>query len=132
MKQQGSKFGVGAVNEWLDCGNPKAAIHANRRILAMKHEEGVNLVSSNVKLINSVINQPCYIGNNVVLENANIGPYASIGNNSKVKDSVIKNSLIQNNTEIKEAVLDNSMIGNHVYYKGSSKAVSIGDFSSFE
>ncbi len=132
MKQQGSKFGVGAVKEWLDCGNPKAAIYANRRILAMKHEEGINLVSSNVKLINSVINQPCYIGNNVVLENANIGPYASIGNNSKVTDSVIKNSLIQNNTEIKEAVLDNSMIGNHVYYKGSSKAVSIGDFSSFE
>ncbi|MGB0870565.1 MAG: sugar phosphate nucleotidyltransferase [Flavobacteriales bacterium] len=132
MKQQGSKFGVGAVKEWLDCGNPKAAIHANTRILAMKHEEGVNLVSSNVKLINSVINQPCYIGNNVVLENANVGPYASIGNNSKVTDSVIKNSLIQNNTEIKEAVLDNSMIGNHVYYKGSSKAVSIGDFSSFE
>ncbi|MGB0428084.1 MAG: sugar phosphate nucleotidyltransferase [Flavobacteriales bacterium] len=132
MKEKGSVFGVGSVKEWLDCGNPKAAIHANNRILAMKYEDGINLVSSNVNLINSVVNQPCYIGNNVTLENANVGPYVSIGDNSIVKDSVLKNSLIQSNTKITEAVLDNSMIGNHVIYKGSSKAVSIGDYSRFD
>ncbi|MCT4664878.1 MAG: sugar phosphate nucleotidyltransferase [Flavobacteriales bacterium] len=129
MKEKGAKFGVGNVKEWLDCGNPRAAIHANNRILEMKYEEGLNLVSSKVELINSVIIQPCYIGENVVLENSCVGPNVSIGKNSKVKDSIIKNSLIQKETTILQAILRDSMIGNFVEFKGGSDKVSIGDYS---
>jgi glucose-1-phosphate thymidylyltransferase len=129
MKQKGSAFGVGTVKEWLDCGNPRAAIHANNRILQMKYEEGLNLVSSKVTLINSVIIQPCYIGENTVLENSCVGPNVSIGTNSHVKDSIIKNSLIQKETKIRQAILKDSMIGNYVEFKGGSDKISIGDYS---
>ena len=33
MKQKGTEFYPGKVDEWLDCGNPIAAIHANKRVL---------------------------------------------------------------------------------------------------
>ena len=33
MKQKGAEFYPGKVDEWLDCGNPIAAVRANKRVL---------------------------------------------------------------------------------------------------
>ena len=71
----------------------------------------------------------CYIGKNVVLKNSTIGPYVSIGENSLVEDSEIRNSLIQTNVHISNASLDNAMIGNHATYNGNFTSVSIGDYT---
>lgn len=127
MKQKGLKFYPGKVEEWLDCGNPKAAIHANKRVLDFsenKHER------SGLKLDNATIIEPCYIGTNVQLSNCTIGPYVSLGNGTVVSDSLLKNSIVQNNTTLKNADLEDSMIGSNVTYKGGTKQVSIGDYST--
>jgi glucose-1-phosphate thymidylyltransferase len=127
MKLKGLKFYPGKVDEWLDCGNPKAAIHANKRVLGFsenKHER------SGLKLDNATIIEPCYIGANVQLSNCTVGPYVSLGDGSVVSDSLLKNSIVQNNTTLKNADLEDSMIGNNVTYKGGSKQVSIGDYST--
>lgn len=127
MKQKGLKFYPGKVEEWLDCGNPKAAIHANKRVLDFsenKHER------SGLKLDNATIIEPCYIGTNVQLSNCTIGPYVSLGNGTIVSDSLLKNSIVQNNTTLKNADLEDSMIGSNVTYKGGTKQVSIGDYST--
>ena len=127
MKLKGLKFYPGKVDEWLDCGNPKAAIHANKRVLGFsenKHER------SGLKLDNATIIEPCYIGANVQLSNCTVGPYVSLGDGTIVSDSLLKNTIVQNNTTLKNADLEDSMIGNNVTYKGGSKQVSIGDYST--
>lgn len=127
MKLKGLKFYPGKVDEWLDCGNPKAAIHANKRVLDFsenKHER------SGLKLDNATIIEPCYIGANVQLLNCTIGPYVSLGDGTVVSDSLLINTIVQNNTTLKNADLEDSMIGNNVTYKGGSKQVSIGDYST--
>ncbi len=131
LKNKGAKLITGAVTEWLDCGNPKAAIYANQRMLAMGADKFSKKPASLV-LKNAHVIEPCFFGENVVLENTTVGPHVSLGENSVVKNSVIKNSLIQNNTLIENAILENSMIGNHVCYKGNSTAVNIGDYCTFE
>jgi len=77
---------------------------------------------------NSEIIEPCYIGENVQLINAKVGPYVSIGDNSIVEKSVIENSIIQTESHIINANIKNSMIGNKAYYDGSANEVSIGDY----
>ncbi len=52
-----------------------------------------------------------------MLENAVVGPYVSIGDNSQVTQSVISNSIIQNNTRISQANIADSMMGNHVEFR---------------
>ncbi len=131
LKNKGAKLVTGAVTEWLDCGNPKAAIYANQRMLAIG-AEGFSQKPTSLILKNAHIIEPCFLGENVVLENTTVGPHVSLGENSVVKNSIIKNSLIQNNTLIENAILENSMIGNHVCYKGNSTAVNIGDYCTFE
>jgi glucose-1-phosphate thymidylyltransferase len=90
------------------------------------------LISDSAQTINSTIIHPSYIGNNVVIENSVIGPYASIGEGSVIKNSVIKNSIIQSKANVNGAILNNTMLGNSSVYKSKFKELSIGDFNVIE
>lgn len=127
MKNKGTKFSPGKVVEWLDCGNKDATVYTNERVLAHNGNE----VSTSATIENSEIIEPCFIGENAVIQNAKIGPYVAIGSNTSVSDSVISNTIIQNNSSINNAKLHNSMIGNKCKFDGKNiqQEVSIGDFS---
>lgn len=126
MKDQGVRFQAGQVEEWLDCGKKDMTVHTNQRILEFKKEEET-LVSSEHKNSNSVIVPPCYIAPGVVLENSVIGPHVSIGANTHISDSILRNSIVQEQSRIDGAFMENSMIGNQVEYRSPSKDLSIGD-----
>ena len=113
----------------MDCGKKDPTVDTNKRVLGFEQAAGNNLVSVDVILENSEIIQPCFIGENVVLKNTKIGPYVSIGANSRVENSSIENSLIQSNVNISNAHLNNAMIGNHAKYNGKYTSVSIGDYT---
>jgi len=128
MKNKGVKLNPGEVSEWLDCGNKDSTVYTNQRILEFNKEE--NLISTTHTALNSVIISPCYIGENVKLVNSVVGPYVSIGNNSVIEDSVIKNSIVQTYSKISFANIHNSMFGNYVNFKNKNLELSIGDYST--
>ena len=132
MMAKGMKFVPGKVDEWMDCGNKSVTVDTNSRMLGFLHNDGVHLVDSSVKLENATIIPPCYIGKDVILINATVGPNVSLGNSSHVTNSTIKNSLIQTHAHIKNANLDNAMIGNHANFDGNFTSISIGDYSVLE
>jgi len=132
MKQKGLKFVPGKVDEWMDCGNKNVTVETNSRLLGFLHNDGEHLVDYDVKLENSTIIPPCFIGKDVILINATVGPNVSLGNGTHVTNSTIKNSLVQNHSHIKNANLDNAMIGSHASFDGNFKSISIGDYSVLE
>ncbi|MCF4100680.1 NTP transferase domain-containing protein [Gillisia sp. M10.2A] len=132
MKQKGKIFVPGQVDEWMDCGNKNVTVETNGRMLSFLHQDGEKLIADSVKIINSEITEPCFIGENVELVNAKIGPNVSIGNGCKITDATIKNSLIQNESVVKNAKLDNAMIGSHAKFDGNFTQISIGDYSVLE
>ena len=128
MKQKGTRFVPGKVDEWLDCGNKDATVFTNQRVL--ENHKSDNMVSKTAILDNSIIIPPCYIGELVELKNSVVGPHVSIGMHSKIENSVLTNSIIQTHTKIKNSVLNNSMLGHFVDYNNSAESLSISDFSS--
>jgi glucose-1-phosphate thymidylyltransferase len=132
MKQKGMKFVPGKVDEWMDCGNKNVTVETNSRLLNFLHNDGIHLIDYDVKQDNATIIPPCYIGEDVVLINATVGPNVSLGKGCHVIDSTIKNSLIQTHAHIKNASLDNAMIGNHASFDGNFTSISIGDYSVLE
>ena len=132
MMAKGMKFVPGKVDEWMDCGNKPVTVETNSRMLNFLHNDGVHLIDFNIKNENSTIIPPCYIGKNIVLINATVGPNVSLGDGCHVNNSVIKNSLVQTHSHIKNANLDNAMIGNHVIFDGNFTSISIGDYSVLE
>ncbi len=132
MMRNNKVFVTGAVDEWMDCGNKEVAIDTNTRMLGFLTQDGEKLVSDTVKLTNSTIIKPCFIGENVVLNNSKVGPNVSIGKNTILNNVSINNSLVQTNTELKNACLQEAMIGNYVKYDGNYKKVSLGDYTKME
>ena len=129
MKNKGLKFTTGEVTEWLDCGNKDATVHTCERVL--DHNKNTEMIADDSQMINSKIIEPCYIGSGTKIENSIIGPNVSIGNNTIILNSQIKESIIQNTSKIENAKLYKSMIGNNVFFDGHNTEleVSIGDFS---
>jgi glucose-1-phosphate thymidylyltransferase len=133
MMASGKIFKTGQVDEWMDCGNKAVTVETNTRMLGFLKADGdEQMIATTVKSSNAKIIEPCFIGEDVVLNNATIGPNVSIGDHCIIENSTIKNSLIQTHTTIKNADLADAMIGNHVSYDGHFKTVSIGDYSVLE
>lgn len=128
MKNKGSKFIPGTVNEWLDCGNKDATVYTNKRILELKKKD--NLIAKSATFENAKVIEPCFIGENVMVKNSIIGPYVSIGEKTVIENSIVTNSIIQTNCKIQNAVIDNSMMGNYANYFGRKNDLSISDYST--
>lgn len=132
MQAKGYTFKPGQIEEWMDCGNKAVTVETNGRMLNFLHQEGEKMVSASAKMDNSEIIPPCYIGDDVVLKNAKIGPNVSIGQGTVIEDSTITESLIQNFSLVKNANLKNAMIGNYAKFDGDFTEISIGDYSVLE
>lgn len=132
LTEAGYKFKPGEVSEWLDCGNREVTVFTNQRVLEFDREKNIAQERKGLIANNSVIIEPCFIGENVVLENAVVGPHVSIGNNTKVKDSVVKNTIIQNNSSISNVVVKDSMIGSHASFTKEASDISIGDYTNLK
>lgn len=126
--KKGAKLVPGLVTEWLDCGNKNVTVQTNQRYLEFIKDQP--LISKKVKLINAYIIPPCFVGDGVIIENSIIGPYVSVGENSRIVDSRIKNSIIQKEATLRNAMLENSMLGNFTIFEGSIQDLSLGDFNS--
>ena len=130
LTESGVVFKPGTVSEWLDCGNKEVTVHTNQRVLEFDHAAGLSMQDESATCVDSVIIQPCFIGKNVKILASVIGPHVSIGANSVVENSIIRNTNIQQHTHISNANLADSMLGSNVVYMGRSKDLSLGDFST--
>ncbi len=128
MKKKGAKFMPGQVTEWLDCGNKNATVYTNQRVLEFDKGKA-HLKEKNIKNNNSVIIEPCYIGENVELTDSVVGPHASIGANSKIKNSILQNSIVQKDSKINSANIANSMLGIGAEVTGKALDLSISDYT---
>lgn len=132
MMAKGMKFVPGQVDEWMDCGNKDVTVETNGRMLGFLHQDGEKLVSEDVKIENSTIIPPCYIGEDVVLINSTVGPNVSLGKGTHLINVKMQNSLVQTHAHVRNAKLNNAMIGNHASFNGDFTSISIGDFSVLE
>jgi len=129
LTESGYKFKPGEVIEWLDCGNKEVTVFTNQRVLEYDKEKGVLFIAPSAKIENSTIIEPCFIGENAVITNSVIGPHVSIGANSNIAISVVKNTIIQHHSSIKNAIIANSMIGAHAHFESVAQDLSMGDYT---
>jgi len=130
LTESGYVFKPGEVTEWLDCGNKEVTVHTNQRVLEFDFDRQLPMVAESAEIIDSVIIPPCYIGEEVRIENSVVGPHVSLGNGTIVQSSILVNSIVQDHTTIEHANLKNSMIGSHAAYKNTAKDLSLGDYSA--
>ena len=111
---------------WFDIGTPRTYLEAHTKLLNKSYISGTAEIGDNVKII-----PPIYIGDGVtILGNSIIGPYTYIGNNSIIRDSEIRESII-----INEAIISNSSVAKSIVGSKSNiermrlRESIIGDYS---
>ncbi len=124
MIKNGEKVTTFPVEGWYDCGKPETLLSTNQFLLNKK--------SFFRKRENVVINQPVFIAEDAEVVNSVIGPYTTIASGCKIKECIIKNSIIDSNSQVEKALLDNSIIGSNALVKGTYKRLNSGDSSEVD
>lgn len=129
MTEKGKVFSPGEVEEWMDCGNAAVTVETSCRVLELKYPE--SRITPGAEIENSIVIDPCYIGPNARIVDSVIGPNASIGQETEIRNSRISRSLIQDKSHLDGVLLKNSMVGSFVKAKHNPQSVSIGDYNEF-
>jgi len=135
MIERGAKVRTNSISTWLDTGTIEATLDTNKALLESLNVgklERSNLQTfkhANVKII-----EPSFIHPTAEISNSTIGPYASIGENCKIENCQIAESIVEAGCEIKDAALNRSLIGKQAKVKGRGDGhvmqLNIGDTSS--
>ncbi len=114
------------TGKWLDPGKFGDWIESNQYILDSTLESDMHStpdetstienrvkIGKDCQIINSHIRGPVVLGDNVVLNNAFVGPFTSISDNCLIEGSDIQNSVVLNNVKILHVPqpIDSSLIG---------------------
>ena len=86
MVARGAHLHAFPVHNWFDCGVTESLLETNRHLLGRlgpaSPREGVILIP------------PVYIADSAEVSNSVVGPNVSVGENARISDSVIKDSII--------------------------------------
>jgi glucose-1-phosphate thymidylyltransferase len=122
MINNGERFHPEQGSVWKDCGNPTVLLETNRYLL----ENGRSYVG---RATRSIIIPPVYISDTAHIEDSVIGPHVSVASGATIKNSHIRDSVINTGATIKSAMLTGSMIGDDAYVEGDFRRLNVGDSS---
>jgi len=124
LLKKGERFKVKKIDKWYDCGTAAALIETNRHLLQKTHHFR--------KRGKTIIIPLVYIDDSAEITGSIIGPNVSIGENVIIKNSVIKDSIVNRNANVENALLSESIIGEKSVVKGGFKKLNVSDSSVIE
>jgi glucose-1-phosphate thymidylyltransferase len=122
MIDHGEQINTFHVEGWYDCGKPETLLATNKYFLSLNDYPIPETV-------NSVILPPSYIPKSAVVENSVVGPYTTLGEDTIIKNSIVRNAIIGDRTRVESVMLDSSIIGVRAVVEGQFKILNISDSS---
>lgn len=130
-----SGFKIAAVNlkkGILDFGRPSEVLKGNKYLLEQQPVKKESFSELNISIETSFIKNPVHIGKNTSIMNSVIGPYVSIGANSRIEKCILENCVVESEATLKNVISENSIIGSNVKVENISKNnLIIGDKSIY-
>lgn len=75
---------------------------------------------------------PVFIPDSADVSDSLLGPYVSIGENARIKQSIIIDSIINSDALLEGAMLSRSIVGENAVVRGNFKKLNVGDSSMIE
>jgi glucose-1-phosphate thymidylyltransferase len=128
MIKKGAHMKAFKVANWFDCGKRETLLESNATLLKKfgSHTEQGHQYE------NTVLIHPVSIGAGCSIKNSIIGPNATIGDNTIIDSSIIKNSIIGSFSNLFDIVLDFSLIGSDTSIRGETRTLNIGDNTNID
>ncbi len=123
MIEKKVKFSSLKVNNWFDCGKKETLLEANSTLLKKQDPDQL----PDVPFENTIILPPVNIAKGCEVKNSIIGPNVSVGENTTIQYSIVKNSIIGSYSRLNDVVLSSSIIGSDAHIQGLTQSLNIGD-----
>jgi glucose-1-phosphate thymidylyltransferase len=123
MIKKGAAFRAFKVSAWFDCGKRDTLLESNATLL----KKFGTKAEPSPAYENTVMIQPVSIGKGCSIKNSIIGPNVTIGDNTNIASSIVKNSIIGAFSNLYDIVLDDSLIGSDTVIRGETRTLNIGD-----
>lgn len=124
LTDRGDPLGVFVVDEWYDCGKPETLLQTNRKLLESQ--------GGRVSIEGATVIPPVVVHPEASVTGSVLGPHVSVARGVRIKDSVIRDSIICEGSSVTGAVLDASIVGRKCVVKGVRAALNVGDLCEIE
>jgi glucose-1-phosphate thymidylyltransferase len=121
MIDNGANLTYLPVEVWEDCGKPEALLSTNRFLL--------NQRSETPSFPGSVIVPPVVVDPSAKIKNSVIGPYASVGKDVAIQNSIVTDSIVDDGAQIETMLLRDSIVGRQALVRGDFMRMNVGDSS---
>lgn len=113
------------VDVWLDAGLPESVLQTNRHLL----DNGRDNSAEAAKRPGVRVTAPVFIHPSAVVEEAEIGPYVSVGRECRVRGSRLENTVLEAKAEVVDSQLHDSIVGERALVRGLKGQANVGDDS---
>jgi glucose-1-phosphate thymidylyltransferase len=128
LVQQGVKMKTFPVESWYDCGTKESLLETNAILLKKNSVEN----QKHYDFEKTIIIPPVNISDTCKISHSIIGPNVTIGENTIVNHSILKDAIIGAYSEIQNAVLHHSVIGSDASLHGLSQSLNLGDSTEID
>lgn len=125
MIEEGATFKPRDVGMWLDTGKPKTTFITHRYILDHGYDNSPEAMRPGVSIV-----PPVHIHPTAIIERSVVGPYVSIGEGAEIRDSILRDTIVDEGTRIEAELLEKSLIGRWVELDGHFRHLNLGDSST--
>jgi glucose-1-phosphate thymidylyltransferase len=112
------------VEGWYDCGKTETLLETNR-VLLDKRAKAVNIPGS-------LTHGPVLVAATAVIENCILGPHVSVAAGARLKNAVMRDSIINENAVVEDIMLESSVVGENAVVRGGYRRVNVGDSSEVD
>ncbi len=127
MIQEGANFGTRPVGVWKDTGKPETTFDTHRYLLDHGSDNSYMTPRPGVAII-----PPVFIHPQAIVERSVIGPYVSVEKDARIRDSVLRDTLIDEGAVLDAMTLEMSIVGRWVKLDGRFQTLNVGDSSTME
>jgi glucose-1-phosphate thymidylyltransferase len=121
LVEQGHVIRTFPVAGWYDCGKTETLLETNRVLLDKR--------ARTVSIPGSVVHTPVSVAAGAVIENCILGPHASVAAGARLRNAVVRDSIVNENAVVEDILIEGSVLGENAVVRGAFKRLNVGDSS---
>ena len=119
--ERGGELTTFPVTGWFDCGKTETLLETNRVLL--------DKLGGAPVLPGSVVHPPVVVGPGATIENCILGPHVSVAAGARLKNAVVRDSIINESATVEDILIEGSVVGGSALVRGGFRRVNVGDSS---
>jgi glucose-1-phosphate thymidylyltransferase len=121
LVEKGAVIETFPVAGWYDCGKTETLLETNRVLLDRRAKPA--------QIPGSLTRGPVLVAADAVVENCILGPHVSIASGARLRNAVMRDSIVNENATVEDIMLEGSVVGENAVVVGGFRRVNVGDSS---